>query len=82
LYVDYKKELPESEQYISKATGKKIMTIGNKWSDLQITKYKTNSQPYYVLMNLNEENLNEPVGYTPDIEEYEQWLKEGIANFK
>ncbi len=81
LYVDYKKELPENEQVVSKTTGKKIKTIGNKWSDLQISRYKINAQPYYVLMNLQEENLNDPVGYTPDIEEYEQWLKQGIANF-
>jgi thiol:disulfide interchange protein len=82
LYVDYKKELPENEQYISETTGKKIKTIGNKWSDMQITKYKTNSQPYYVLIGLDEQNLNDPIGYTPDIEEYETWLTTGIANFK
>ena len=81
LYVDYKKELPESEQYTSETTGKRIKTIGNKWSDFQITRYKANAQPYYVLINLEEDNLNDPVGYTPDIEEYEAWLKEGISNF-
>lgn len=82
LYVDSKIELPTKEQYISETTGKKIKTIGNKWSDFQITKYKTNSQPYYILVGLDEENLNEPVGYTPDVNEYGAWLKEGIANFK
>ncbi len=81
LYVDYKKELPENEQYTSETTGKKIKTIGNKRSDFQITRYKANAQPYYVLINLEEENLNNPIGYTPDIEEYEAWLKEGIENF-
>jgi thiol:disulfide interchange protein len=82
LYVDYKKDLPVSEQYVSKATGKQIKTIGNKWSDFQITRYKTNSQPYYVLVNHAEANLNEPVGYTPDVQTYLQWIKEGVANFK
>lgn len=82
LYVDYKKELPESEQYISETTGKKIKTIGNKWSDFQVSRYKANAQPYYVLMNPDtEENLNEPVGYTPDVEEYLEWLKEGTGNY-
>ncbi|MEL1244376.1 cytochrome c biogenesis protein CcdA [Flavobacterium sp. DGU11] len=81
LYVDYKKELPEKEQYISEVTGRKVKTIGNKWSDLQLSRYKINAQPYYVLMNLQEENLNEPVGYTPNIEEYAQWLKEGVSKF-
>ncbi|WP_417367888.1 cytochrome c biogenesis protein CcdA [Flavobacterium beibuense] len=82
LYVDYKKELPESEKYISETTGKKIETIGNKWSDFEITRYKANAQPYYVLINLEEEKLNDPVGYTPDVEEYLEWLQSGIANFK
>jgi thiol:disulfide interchange protein DsbD len=33
LYVDEKERLPESEQYTSETTGKKIKSIGNKWSD-------------------------------------------------
>lgn len=81
LYVDYKKELPESEQYVSETTGKKIKTIGNKWSDFQISRYKANAQPFYVLINHDEESLNEPIGYTPDIDEYEDWLIEGIAKY-
>ncbi|OYQ32078.1 thiol:disulfide interchange protein [Flavobacterium cyanobacteriorum] len=82
LYVDYKKELPENEHYISKTTGKKVKTIGNKWSDFQITKYSINAQPYYVLMGHDGQNLNEPVAYTPDIATYEAWLKDGISKFK
>jgi len=82
LYVDYKKDLPESEQYVSKTTGKKIKTIGNKWSDFQITRYKANAQPYYILLDTKEQMLNQPVGYTPDIEEYEAWLKDGINKFQ
>ncbi|MBW1294488.1 protein-disulfide reductase DsbD family protein [Aquimarina litoralis] len=81
LYVDYKKELPKSEQYVSETTGKKIKTVGNKWSDFQITRYKANAQPYYVLVNKSEENLAKPIGYTPDENEYLKWLKDGIANF-
>jgi len=33
-------------------------------------------------MDLNEQKLNEPVSYTPNIDEYLGWLKEGIAKFK
>ncbi|EDM43127.1 thiol:disulfide interchange protein dsbD, putative [unidentified eubacterium SCB49] len=81
LYVDDKKELPEAEKYVSPTTGKKIKTIGNKWSDLQITRYKANAQPYYILMDHSEENLIKPVGYTPDVEDYEAWLRGGISKF-
>ncbi len=82
LYVDDKRELPESEKYTSIETGKKIKTIGNKWSDLQVTRYRANAQPLYVLMDHQEENLIKPVGYTPDADEYLAWLQEGLTNFK
>ncbi len=82
LYVDERKALPESEQYVSPTTGKKIKTVGNKWSDFQIQNYRMNAQPYYILMDLEENNLNDPVGYMPDPVEYEAWLREGIEAFK
>ena len=81
LYVDAKEKLPKDQQYTSETTGKRIRTIGNKWSDFQIKNYKANAQPYYILMSLDEKNLNKPVGYTPDVDEYEAWLLEGISNF-
>lgn len=82
LYVDDKKELPENEQYVSETTGKKIKTIGNKWSDLQIKTYKANAQPFYVIVDHKSANLTEPSAYNPDIENYYNWLNSGIKNFK
>jgi len=82
LYVDDKRALPKEEQYTSKTTGKRIKSIGNKWSDFQIKQYHANAQPYYVLMDLNEKNLIDPIGYTPDVEEYKEWLQKGIGSFE
>ncbi len=82
LYVDDKKELPENEQYVSETTGKKIKTIGNKWSDLQIKTYKANAQPFYVIVDHKSANLTEPSAYNPDITAYYNWLQSGIKNFK
>lgn len=82
LYVDDKRELPKEQQYISKETGKEVVTIGNKWTDFIITRYKTNTQPYYVLIDLKEQKLNEPISYTPNTDDYLAWLKDGIAKFK
>lgn len=81
LYVDDKRKLPENEQYISETTGRKVKTIGNKWSDFQIKKYKANAQPYYVLVDNNGNNLNNYSAYDPDIENYLSWLEDGISNF-
>ncbi len=82
LYVDDKRSLPKGEQYTSETTGKRIKSIGNKWSDFQIKNYQANAQPYYVLMDLNEKNLIDPIGYTPDIDEYKEWLQKGIGSFE
>lgn len=82
LYVDAKEELPKEEQYVSKETGKEIVSVGNKWSDYQITRYKNNAQPYYIILDDNGKDLNKPVGYTPDVEEYKAWLDKGLQAFK
>ncbi|HEY1194421.1 protein-disulfide reductase DsbD family protein [Flavobacterium sp.] len=82
LYVDDKRPLPENEQVVSKITGKVLKYTGQKWSELQILKYKTNAQPYYVLMDHNEKDLNKPSAYNPDINGYYNWLQEGVRNFK
>lgn len=83
LYVDDKRKLKESEIVASKLRpGKKLKYIGQKWSELQTIKYKTNTQPMYVLMDHLENNLISPVAYTPDANQYYQWLKKGVDSFK
>ena len=84
LYVDDKRELPKNEQTVSTTSGSSIETIGDKWTDFMISKYKTNTQPLYVLTDLEGTSLNskQPTISFVGIEEYEAWLKIGISNFK
>lgn len=85
LYVDDKRDLPKSEQFVSKSTGESIETIGDKWTDFMISKYQTNTQPLYVLTDLEGNSLNvetPTTSYDPDVMLYQKWLKTGIANFK
>jgi thiol:disulfide interchange protein DsbD len=84
LYVDDKRDLPKSEQFVSKSTGSSIETVGDKWTDFMITRYKTNTQPLYVLTDLEGNSLNTetPTISYVSVAEYETWLKTGIANFK
>ncbi|RMG81260.1 MAG: DUF255 domain-containing protein, partial [Bacteroidetes bacterium] len=83
LYVDEKTELPEEEQKIVEIGGrkKKLKTVGNKWSYMQATRYGTNSQPYYVILNHKEEVLNGSAAYDPDVQKFKTWLTEGINKF-
>ncbi|WP_140486888.1 protein-disulfide reductase DsbD family protein [Flavobacterium sp. GSA192] len=84
LYVDDKRDLPKEQQFISPSTGEEIKTIGEKWTDFMISKYKTNTQPLYVLTDLEGNSLNteNPTISYVGVEEYYNWLKAGIAKFK
>lgn len=82
LYCDRKIELPKDKQYVSKTTGKEVVTIGNKWTDFQITRYKSNSQPLYVILDKDGNDLSKPIAFTFEIQEYKEWLEEGISKFK
>lgn len=82
LYVDDKTALDESEQYISSFSDKKINTIGKKWSDLQSSVFKTNSQPFYVIMNSDGERLVPAQAYNLNIQNYINFLDRGLEAFK
>ncbi len=83
LYVDDKRPLPEGDVVESKLRpGNQLKYIGQKWSELQTIKYKANTQPFYVLMDHNGENLIDPIAYTPNVDNYYNWLKRGISKFK
>ena len=85
LYVDDRKELPLDEQFEYTTTDgrkKKIKTVGNKWATLQTETFVNNSQPYYVLMSPDEKLLNVPVGYTPDVAEYKEFLDCGLDAYE
>ncbi|HPF97663.1 MAG: thioredoxin family protein [Mangrovimonas sp.] len=82
LYVDNRDKLPVDEQYESEFSGNYIKTYGQKWLELQQIKYNTNAQPLYVIQDTNGNDLIHSVGYTPDSDEYYEWLKTGLENFK
>lgn len=85
LYVDEKIELPENEQIVvEKATGgtRKLRNVGHKWSHYQTEYFNTNTQPYYVLMSPDGQLLNQPVGYTPDENEYASFLQCGLDAYQ
>jgi thiol:disulfide interchange protein DsbD len=88
LYVDEKTALPVSEhKELEYATGKKmkITEIGHKWSYLQTTRYKSNTQPYYRLLGPQNEDLDigsadyEHHGNATD---FKAWLEKGLEEYK
>ncbi len=62
LFTDaYNLKLADGETYTNKE-GKKINNVGEKNVDIQITKYNSNTQPYYFFIDADE-NLLVPKGY-------------------
>ncbi|MVN76048.1 thioredoxin fold domain-containing protein [Hymenobacter sp. HMF4947] len=83
LYVDDKTDLAPAEQTVSKFSGKKIRTIGNKWSDFQASRYGSNSQPDYVLLDPRTERvLVAPQGANYDPANFLAFLDKGLAAMK
>lgn len=81
LYVDDKSELAP-EDILKTPEGKTLNTIGKKWSDLQTRKFKSNSQPFYVLLDpKNESLLSAPQGADYEIANYQKFLQGGLAAF-
>jgi thiol:disulfide interchange protein DsbD len=81
LYVDDKTELPAEQQIISKATGEKIETYGDKWSDMETSLFKSNTLPLYALVDKDGVLLTPIKGYTPDVQEYVMFLQDGKSKF-
>ncbi len=82
LYVDERKELPESEWITSTVDGKVKNTIGKINADLQIKRYNVNSQPFYVLLDNSEELLTNPYSFNTNVDEFVAFLDKGIEQFK
>jgi thiol:disulfide interchange protein len=84
LYVDDRTRLSDEEQYTSDFGGRerRIRTIGNKWSDFQAKRYGVNSQPYYVLLNHQENQLAQPYSYNTNTGQFVEFLDKGIEAFR
>ncbi|MGZ5255206.1 MAG: protein-disulfide reductase DsbD family protein, partial [Flavitalea sp.] len=84
LYVDDRKLLPKDQQFIHKfedGSTKEVRTIGDKFATFQNLNFTSVSQPLYAILSPDEKLLNRPVGYTPDVQEYKEWLECGKNAF-
>jgi thiol:disulfide interchange protein DsbD len=79
LYADDRTLLPESEWITSVVDGKVKKTIGKINEDLEISRFKTNALPLYVITDHEGTPLNKPMTANMNAEEYKKWLDEGVA---
>jgi thiol:disulfide interchange protein len=81
LYVDDRTQLPENEWIMSAIDGKLKKTIGKIYEDFEISRFKTNALPLYVIADHEGNPLNKPMPTNLNIEEYKKWLDEGVGLF-
>ena len=85
LYVDERTKLPASEQYETTIAGKvkKVRTVGDKWTVMQVQRYKINSQPYYLVLDHDENPLIEAANYQDhgSVDVFKDWLERGLSAF-
>ncbi len=85
LYVDERKRLPLTEQTIYRtadSTEKSIVTVGDKWSTFQTENFGATSQPQYAIISPDQIALTKTKFYTPNPDEFIEWLKCGIDTHK
>lgn len=86
LYVDERISLPLTEQIPDYKTKqgieKSIITIGDKWATFQSENFDAVAQPQYAILDLDESALTKTKAYTPDADEFAEWLRCGLDAFE
>lgn len=83
LYVDDKTlNLPESEWYYSKVTGKEVKTLAKKNADIQMCYFRGNAQPLYALLDNKAELLTPKRSYNLDKQAFVKFLEDGLKEYR
>ena len=56
-------------------------TIGKQNFDFQVTRFNSNAQPYYVILDENEELVIEPKAYDLSIKNFVEFLDEAKRRY-
>ena len=75
LMVDDKTKLPQPIEIQENGKTRKLKTIGDKWSYLQRSKFGSNAQPFYILLNDEGQPLGPSYAFNEDVSKYIQFLQ-------
>ena len=82
LMVDDKTKLPQPIEIQENGKTRKLKTIGDKWSYLKRSKFGSNAQPFYILLNDEGQPLGPSYAFNEDVSKYIQFLQNGLKEFK
>jgi thiol:disulfide interchange protein DsbD len=82
LYVDDKTTMPEADWVTSSYDKKVKKTIGKKFADFQIARFGVNAQPYYVILDHNQQLLVKPTARDLNPDHFINFLDSGLKAFR
>lgn len=85
LYVDERTNLPLPEQQLvtmPDGSQRNLVTVGDKWSNFQISYFGATSQPQYAMISSDQRLLTRTKFYTPDASEFAAWLNCGLDAYR
>jgi thiol:disulfide interchange protein DsbD len=84
LYCDDKTELPASKWYTSKVDGQEKKTLGDQNLDFQISRFNSNAQPHYVLLDPRKDDkpMVQPVAFDANVSHFVSFLDEGKSIYQ
>ena len=79
LYCDDKTELPADKWYTSKVDGQEKKTLGDQNLDFQISRFNSNAQPHYVLLDPRNDAkpMVPPVAFDANVAHFVTFLDQG-----
>lgn len=84
LYCDDKTELPADKWYTSKVDGQEKKTLGDQSLDFQISRFNSNAQPHYVLLDPRKDDkpMVQPVAFDANVSHFISFLDEGKSIYQ
>ena len=84
LYCDDKTELPASKWYTSKVDGQEKKTLGDQNLDFQISRFNSNAQPHYVLLDPRNDQkpMVQPVAFDANVSHFVSFLDKGKSIYQ
>jgi len=82
LYVDDRYQMPQEKWITSPVDGKVKKTIGARNADLQIEKFRSNTQPLYAITDAEGNLLAGPLGAEFNISNFIAFLDQGLERFR
>lgn len=83
LIVDDKARLAQPLE-VTETNGDRrtLKTVGERWSYFQRTKFGSNAQPFYVMLDNAGHPLAASYGFDEDVDKYIAWLRSGLKTYK